>query len=144
MPVPSLPAAIRPAAPLPPPTPWEKFTSQLSQHKYLVGGVGLAVTAVPAWYIYRRVYPPPEVPSRPLCNGNSRIEAVLVLGADLQTPGFALARDLALRKNFIVLATVTTPADGQQLERETNGWLKALVFNPVDVSIELNCQENVG
>lgn len=135
--MPSLPSAIRPAPPPEPPSQWERITHQLSTHKYLVGGVGLVVSAVPAYYLCKRMYPQSFTapPARPLCNGQIRLEAVLVLGADPGSPGFGLARDLAGRKNLIVLASVSSPADGQQLERGAGGWLKALVLDPTDVCI---------
>lgn len=148
LPMPSLPSSLSPSHPPPPPPPtvWQRVASQISEHKYkyLAGGVGLvAATAFPAYY-YLYAQHQQQQHERPFGIGTqARSEAVLLLGADPGTPGHALAKDLALRKGFIVIATVSSEEDVHPLEREASGWIKALVLNPVDVRINSYCAYSV-
>lgn len=139
--MPSIPNPLSKSAapPAPPPSFWQRSASRLQQHKYLAGGLGLALTAVPAYLVYQRFYagPPlhrPEDTPRPFSIGSTRSEAVLILGADPGSPGCALARDLT-RRGFVVFVTVSEESDVPQLERDVGGWLKAIVLNPTDVRL---------
>ncbi|GAA6005016.1 uncharacterized protein JCM10292_002599 [Rhodotorula paludigena] len=72
------------------------------------------------------------VPAQHGVAGEVRKEAVVVLGAD-SPHGTDLALDLE-RRGFVVVATVSDPAQVDVLEKLGRGWLKVLVLDPHESS----------
>ncbi|GAA6029275.1 hypothetical protein JCM8097_003599 [Rhodosporidiobolus ruineniae] len=155
-----LPDQFNPPAPPPPPPPtttrtpaWlNSLASHAGQHPlaYSLAAVGLTTTASYAVFPRQtlraaepltRLVPLallPEPKNRPLrllpathgVAAEVRKEAVVVLGAD-----GPVGRELALeleRRGFVVIATVREPGEVDALERNSRGWLKALVLDPND------------
>lgn len=155
--VPSMPVIHREATFYPPPSPPSSTSSWSRTPRFrtvlLSLGVGLTtgiiLDAVLPPHAFRRLFahrcvraslpavilpklPPPTRP-RKTPDGSGRLEAVLVLGADPDSAGAAIARDLA-RRGFVVLASVQRSSSIKGLEKDGRGWIKALVLDPSESS----------
>ncbi|TDL25016.1 hypothetical protein BD410DRAFT_766704 [Rickenella mellea] len=128
-----------PPPPPPPPVPktwYEDAADWASNNKPLVGGIcvgtvglGLLLGYGVSSFSGRRHRSSTIRPSAT----PSRRQVVVVLGGD--TPlGFPLIRTLE-QDGFIVIASVSTPEAGNELERRGNGFVRALVYNPQEPSM---------
>lgn len=80
----------------------------------------------------RKALPPTPRP-RLLADGKHRLEAVLILGCDYGSYGREVAKAFE-RKGFVVIATVSSASEIDDLERSGSGFIKAIPLDPVDVS----------
>ena len=62
----------------------------------------------------------------------TRLEAVLVLGAEPGSLGHAIALDLE-KRGFVVIATASDRFQAREVEKSAQDYLKALVLDPTDV-----------
>ncbi|KAL8293130.1 hypothetical protein RQP46_000824 [Phenoliferia psychrophenolica] len=155
-PLPEFPSswAPLPLAPPPPPPPPSsalyRVEVQIRLHPYLGAFLTTSALAGGSYYLFPNqfnrailrpltqllpvaVLPESSRPARVVGPNQAELrkEVVLVLGAD--GPARELALDLE-RRGFVVIATVSTPAECDVLERRSRGWIKALVLDPYESS----------
>lgn len=144
----------RSIAPPPPPTFLQTISIRAHKHPYastaLIASVPLAVvlilkTAFPrlSARLYLGGFPSflPDswnrfqtITQRPAkADDLTRLEAVLVLGAEPGSLGHAIALDLE-RRGFVVIATASDRFQAREVEKSAQDYLKALVLDPTDVS----------
>ncbi|KAF7322460.1 Protein kinase domain-containing protein [Mycena chlorophos] len=119
---------IPPPPPPPPPPTWTNYSLHWIQQnpKQIVGGVvGTGLILYGAAYMRKMRVSKDHKP-------RERRQVVVVLGADAPL-ALPLVLDLE-RKGYIVLASVSTPDRGADLERRTKGFVRALVLDPNDSS----------
>ncbi|KAK4058807.1 hypothetical protein OIO90_000253 [Microbotryomycetes sp. JL221] len=131
------------------------LTKHMQQHPYWTAAIltttvtGTAYYFAPQWtrrsvlepvarplkqFVPVRLLPTTNRPIRLVSahGDEQRREAVLVLGAQN-----AIVADLALdleHRGFVVIATVSNPKHVDQLEKQSRGWIKVLVLDPVEAS----------
>ncbi|BGO89500.1 hypothetical protein NBRC10512_003960 [Rhodotorula toruloides] len=153
-----LPDQLNPSTPPPPPpapassraSSWLRaLGSHAAEHPLVYSAVAVGVTGGASYYFFpqatlgavsplARLVPLailPDPKNRPLrllpathgVAGEVRKEAIVVLGAD-SPQGREIALDLE-RRGFVVVATVSEPAEADVLEKLGRGWIKVLVLD---------------
>ncbi|EKM82586.1 hypothetical protein AGABI1DRAFT_52867 [Agaricus bisporus var. burnettii JB137-S8] len=135
--IPSLGDFQVPPPPPPPPSPapirWlEKSTEWITDHPWMTTGIAASIVGTGLFVRYN--HPRSRRDQQRLraqqTKSTDRRQVVVVLGADSPF-GLPLILDLE-KKGYIVIASVATPEDVEPLERQTQGYVKALVLDPYE------------
>ncbi|KAG7448086.1 uncharacterized protein BT62DRAFT_930169 [Guyanagaster necrorhizus] len=122
-----------PPPPPPPPATWvENTTDWIERNPWTTGGIAVGIISTGLLVGYGGVYMRTVRARRLKALATEKRQVVVVLGGD--TPfGLPLISDLE-QKGYIVIASVSTPEAADLLERQSHGFVRALVLDPTEPS----------
>ncbi|KAK0239750.1 hypothetical protein EDD85DRAFT_823179 [Armillaria nabsnona] len=120
-----------PPPPPPPPATWVENTADwIERNPWTTGGIAVGVVGTGLLVGYGGVYMRTVRARRLKALATEKRQVVVVLGGDAPL-GLPLISDLE-RKGYIVIASVSTPEAADLLERQSHGFVRALVLDPTE------------
>ncbi|KAK0484044.1 hypothetical protein IW261DRAFT_1466403 [Armillaria novae-zelandiae] len=120
-----------PPPPPPPPPTWVENTADwIERNPWTTGGITVGVVGTGLLVGYGGVYLRTVRARKLKALATAKRQVVVVLGGDAPL-GLPLISDLE-RKGYIVIASVSTPEAADLLERQSHGFVRALVLDPTE------------